>query len=435
MGSETNGQYESTERMSELRMVVTRKGVVPLAGSQLSFEFGSVVWWLLLPIIAANVSDASATQISVIVTLSTVANLVASLPFGVIADRASARSTMITCSAAKVGIALVVLGGVIAGYLPVWVLFIMAFLGGMAECLYYIGQQAVIPKVLSDDDLVGGNSILRGSESVAQVSGSLIGGWLMTALGVIAGPIVDIVSNVAAIAMAGGLPAERNHPKDTGSTDPEPQPGQLRTELLTGLRIVRDTPVFRTLLGCGVTLNIASSMSVAVESAFAVVTLGATPLQLGFLFAIGSVGGILAGVLATPLVKKLGLWRSLRLGLVVFCPWAFLLPLAQSGWWVLLIGIGNAAVTFGLMIVVIASATIRQRSVDADAQGRVASTFRWITGGVVPIGSIIGTVLNGFIGTRPTLVVSAILLCCGVLWVLRNQYPSAATSVPTLPHN
>lgn len=198
------------------------------------------------------------------------------------------------------------------------------------------------------------------------------------------------------------------------------------TAFCVALTIVRKTPVFRTLLGLGVTVNIATSMSVAVESAFAVVTLEATALQLGFVFGIGSVGGIIAGVLATPFVKKFGLWRSLRLAIIVFCPWAFLLPLAQPGWWVLLIGIGNAVVTFGLTVVTIASATIRQRTVDADTQGRVASTFRWIAGGVVPIGSIMGTLLNGLIGTRLTLVVCAVLLCCGVAWVARTEILPAA---------
>ena len=62
--------------------------------------------------------------------------------------------------------------------------------------------------------------------------------------------------------------------------------------------------------------------------------------------------------------------------------------------------------------------SLRQRLIPSEQLGRANATLRTIVWGTLPIGMLIGGALGGAIGIVPTLIVSVLVGCCAIPWLL-----------------
>lgn len=173
----------------------------------------------------------------------------------------------------------------------------------------------------------------------------------------------------------------------------------------------------------GTWINFVLSVSGALETSFALRVLEASSTQLGLMFAAGSAGGVVGGLYASTLESVLGPGRAARWSLVVVAPFALLIPLSSAGWGVLVMGAGNAVVTFGVTVFAVASLGIRQRWAAALDLASHMAVFRWLGGGAVAGGMGLGVAATAVMSPRVVLLGAALGMIAGSLWFATRGDP------------
>ena len=97
---------------------------------------------------------------------------------GQLADKFE-KSTLITITVA-IELAVMAMGAVGLLTSSLWMLLGALFLGGVQSTLFGPVKYAILPQVLDESELVGGNGLVEMGTSVAILVGMMIGGWLMS---------------------------------------------------------------------------------------------------------------------------------------------------------------------------------------------------------------------------------------------------------------
>src|SRR4029079_1011063 len=216
---------------------------------------------------------------------------------GAASDRFSARTTMLGSGLLR-GVVVAVLAALtLTGSLQFWHLLVAAVVVGAATAFFVPAGQAMLPRVVSADQLHAGDAPLNLSRTAAMVLGSAAAGVLVAAVGAGAALAVDAAASVLAAALRLPLHGSRNRSAARqGSTL-----GDVREGLVYAWR---DTPLRVMLIVIGV-LNLGALGAIEVglpTLAFQRFSEGATALGATFAaWGIGStVGSIVAGARPTP---------------------------------------------------------------------------------------------------------------------------------------
>jgi predicted MFS family arabinose efflux permease len=220
---------------------------------------------------------------------------IAGIPFGgVLADKFSARWIMLLTDAVRMvvvaGLGLVVLSGTP----PVALLIGVALVVGLGEGLFLPSSFALLPNLLSDDDLGSGNSMA----SIATQSGSLLGPVLGGALVVAVGPGPALLVDAATFAVSAiSLYGVRRGAAAAGASEVD-EP-------------VEDGPSFLDVLRHGRLLHIVLMVGVIGNLVYAGASEVAIPTLAHARFGAGGYSAILVGmgagmILGAVLVRKFG---------------------------------------------------------------------------------------------------------------------------------
>jgi MFS family permease len=153
----------------------------------------------------------SAATLGVIGFLNTIPNLAFALPAGVLADRFDRRKVLLLFQGANMGVALAlaVLWG--TGELTVFLMGVLAFLGGTFGTLSFPAFQAYLASTVPEEDLESAVALNSLSLQVARFVGPAIAGFLLAS----AGPTwvfgVNAFSFLAVLGALALLPPSRGH--------------------------------------------------------------------------------------------------------------------------------------------------------------------------------------------------------------------------------
>lgn len=383
-------------------------------------EMGSAVTQLALPLTAVVLLKASTFEVGLLVSADTLAFALIALPAGAIVDRRTKRGIMLACD---VGRALIIGSVPLAwalGVLTLGQLYVVALVTGVGTVFFDVSYQSYLPVLLRAEHLMDGNGKLGATQSFAQLAGPGLGGGLVGAVGAAGAMTADAISYVVSVASLLGIRTREQRGGTQGAADSGAGSGarrSLRAEIAEGLKFVVGHPILRKVVACTGTSNLFSSMTMALEIIFLVRVLHVRPAFTGVLFAIAGVGGVLGGIFAGRLARRIGsariIWFSiLVIGLPVFLP-----ALAEPGWLVVLFPIGFAAFWFSAVVYNVAQVSYRQTVTPPHLMGRMNAAVRWIVWGTMPLGGVIGGALGTAIGIRPTLWIGFIGSWAAGFWV------------------
>lgn len=367
-------------------------------------NFGDGISLLAYPWLASAI-----TRNPILIALVAVAQrlpaLLFSLPAGVAADRYDRRRLMIGANVIRTVLTLAVAGVILSRQsgLPgpdevtefvstdsvlYMTLIVATLLLGVAEVVYDTSAQAFLPLIVADDDLERANGRLLAAEIVSnQFIGPPVGSALL-AVGAALPFVVDgatFAVSAALIAVVVTLP--RTMPAVTGTSAVVTAAPSWRGEMTAGIRWLWQHKTLRDIAFVVAALNLFHILTMAAYVLFAQEVLGASAFQFALIGAAGAVGALLGGWAAPRIRLRLGRSGSIRLVLFGASGFSFVVGLSSS--WVLAAAM-FAIADFLSVVLNVVTISYRQQLVPDALLARVNSVYRFLVGGVLPIGLVLG---------------------------------------------
>jgi MFS family permease len=374
---------------------------------------GTQVTTLAIPFTAAVVLGASPMQMGVLTAAGFVPWLVFGLFAGALVDRVSRRAVMIWTDLARVVLILTVPLASLLGVLTYGQVVAAALLMGVMAVFFDTASGAFLPSVLAKDEIMEGNAKLSASASITSVAGPALGGILVQLLTAPIALVVDGLSYLASASLVTRIKG-RETPAVVKS-----RPGVF-TEVREGLRFLLRHRTLRALVGEAVTGNLGASMNVALLVLFAIQELHLSAGEVGVAMAFSGVGGVVATLLTRRAADRFGLGKTIAASCVVSGAGALLIPFVSGSPFLAVVLLAVAYFLWGGSVTTysILAGSLRQLATPERMLGRVLASTSVAISGVNPIGALLGGVLAGLIGFRPTLIVAGTLVLLATLWMV-----------------
>ncbi len=386
-------------------------------------ELGSQVSQLAIPWLAAVGLHASPIEFSLLGVLGFLPFILFALPAGVWVDRLRRRQILIAGDASRAVLLTLIPILWATGVLRIWHLLVLQFVIGCFTVFFDVAYQSYLPALIEREHLVDGNSKLQLTVSVAQVGGPSMTGGLIAAITAPYAIVVDaasfVVSTVFMLRMK-----HRESPPRYDADEPRPK---MWPQVKEGLVWVLGNRYLRAIAGCTATSNFFGQVLFAIFILYAVRVLHLSSVQLGVVFAVGSVGSIIGALLANRLQKRLGVGRAIVGYAVVFSCAGILFPLAPRSFPIPELMAGLALFGFASVAYNITQVSLRQAITPERLQGRMNAAVRWIIWGTIPLGTLTGGAIGQAVGLRAAMWVGAIGGIPVFLWVLLSPVRSIRT--------
>lgn len=404
-------------------------------------HFGSSITGIALPFVAITLLNAGPLEVAILNLADFLPFLLIGLLAGALVDRLPRRAVLIGGDLGRAALILTIPIAYLAGLLTLTQLIAVGFSVGVLTVFFDVAYQAYLPSLIGREDLVEGNSKLEFSRSAAGLLGPGLGGLLVDILRAPVAMLVDAASFlVSAILLATikdhHAPDKADHEdadqlhQDAGAS-PSPARRAMRIEIADGLRFVFGHPVLRTIGAATATSNLFSSIAGAAFMLFAINELKMSPALIGAAFSLGSVGGLLASLVAGPISRRFGVGRVIVATVALGGPFEFAVGFGTAGsdaLNLLLVAAAGFAMGGSGTIYNINQVSLRQAITPETMSGRMNATMRWFVWGTMPIGSIIGGIIGETLGVRAAILIGGagaslafIPLLFGPVWSIKEM--------------
>jgi MFS family permease len=377
---------------------------------------GSQVTLLAIPITAAVTLGATSPQMGFLSALGSAPALFFGLFAGVWVDHHKRRMVLIGSDLGRALVLSIIPLSAILGTLKVEVLYLVGFLAGTMGLFFNVAYRSYLPGLVGRDKLVKANSRLELSNSVAEIIGPGLAGGLVQIIGAPIAIAVDAFSFIISAISIGMIRAP----------EPDPSPARINThlwtEMIEGWHHVFSEGRLRALASCITSLSFFNAIFESVQILYLTRQLGLSAAWLGIIFASGSVGFLLGAIVTDKVDRRIGLGRSLLLGVLLTGGSDLFFPVAgriHTQW--LVIGLLILAQLFfgiGLTMFQIGQVSLRQSLTPNQLQGRMNATLSMLSWGIAPLGALLGGMLGLVVGLSPTLFVAALGEMAAGLWLV-----------------
>ena len=393
------------------------------AGQTVS-DLGTQVTTLAIPLVAVLNLHASTFQVGVLRALAMLAFLLVSLPAGPLVDRWRRRSVLLWCDLVRALAMVGLFAALLFDLLAMWQLYTAAFVTGLASVVFGIAFDSYRVGVVPKSRLAEANSMFAVTESVSRFAGPGLGATLVSWAGARAAVLLDALSYLVSFVF---LAVWGDHESDRRPAHDKNSRGGLRglvREMREGISFVRSERVLSRLTAYTAVGNTALFAGIAVMLVFMVDTLHLSTTTVGLVFMVGEVGGFLAGLAATRLMRAVGSARILWAA-ALCAPVGFLPVFATPGNAVVVLSLYMLGSSARFVTYDIAQYTYRQSVCPPELLGRMTASIRWVVGTAAAVGSLLGGWLGVVAGPRTTLACAAAVLTAGALLLVLSPLRKA----------
>ena len=384
---------------------------------------GGQVMILALPLTAAVLLQASATQMGWLTTMEILPFVLFSLPVGVWLDRVRKLPVYV---AGEVTLALVVAGVPLAwwqGWLSMTWMYVSGFMLGTVFTTGGTAAQIVLTQIVTRDRLVEAHAKNALANSGAEVAGPGLAGALIKLTGAPLALLVDAALLLASALVLRGIVILEDRP-------PRADTHFLR-DLGQGLRFVLRHRLLVALAAAVGVWQMCQNAAVVVQILFATRTLGLSEQAVGLSYMGMGIGTIAASVYGHRISRRLGPGPCLVLGFAVCAGGWLLLSVAPANrWGVVAFALMLMMYAIGAVLVFINFLALRQAVTPAPLLGRMTSTMRWLI--LIPAvpGALWGGWLGQHVGLRSALAFAG---GCGVALAVVAWHVPTIRRVRALP--
>jgi MFS family permease len=291
----------------------------------------------------------------------------------------------------------------VRGGAQVWVVFVVLVWEGMVQQFFTPAQQAMIPRVVPDNQLVAANGLNGQVGAVSRLAGSALGGLIAAAGGIAGIALVDAGSFVISAAV---LTLVRTSGTVERGEAHRSRLLALAEDLRIGLRLSTTHRLLRKLMVFAVITSIGEGIVGTLFAPFFRHVLHGSSQSFGLFLAAQAIGGIAGGAVVSSVGPRLAAWRLVSYGAIGFGVVdlaIFLYPLGYIAVWpamagIVLAGLFGALCMAGLL-------TLFQRNTEDSHRGRVFGAL----GAADGIAVMAGSLAAGYL-TRPFAIIPVIAI-------------------------
>jgi len=331
---------------------------------------------------------------------------------GTVADRGDRRRILI-CVVSIQALLSALIGGLV--YFHVWALWQLAIISvmfGITHAFEGPAYSALLPQLVPREKLGAAVALDRSVFHTARVIGPALAGIMVATLGTQSAFFANALSFLGPIIILLMIPPA---PKVSAE-----EAKARRSGFIDGWRHVRsDRPTFRMVLIMAASALLCSPLVVILLTFYARRTLHLDPMGIGWLMSLTGVGAVFASfsLLAIPPAKRL---LCIRLGAALSVLAMLALAAATN--------FPTAAVAFSLLtlglnfLFGIGNQIVQERAPDA-LRGRVSAVASMSFVAVIPFSGIVIAALDGWLGMRTAIVVSAVGYALTAGFILARRWP------------
>jgi MFS family permease len=397
-------------------------------------ELGSSLSWFALPIVAAVTLKVSPGQMGFMRALGNVPVVFVGLLAGVWVDRVSRLRLLIGLNLAAAALVASVPLAYALDALTVEHLYALSLAFGLLWPFWGAAHNAVLPSIVTPDQLVDGNSKLQLTWTASGIAGPGIGGVL---IGLVRAPflmLIDAASFVVTVMFLAGV--RTRVPEQTGDDAP---PGRVRSQILDGLRATFVDPIQRAITIPRAILDLLDSLSMTVIVLYILRDVRLTASLMGLAFALSSVGFVAGSLIAPRVERRLEIGGMIAFGLFLVAASPYTMVIANDSLPdavnVLFFAIPGFIGGTGGVIQFIGLSSLRQAITPERMLGRVWASASVLGAILAVVGAAVGGILGETVGLRAAVIVAAVGYAVPFVYVwlspLRHATRIAATADTT----
>ena len=367
-------------------------------GGQAVSAFGDAISLTVLPLLVVALTG-SGIAMGVVGVLQLLPDLLLGLPAGALADRWDRRRMIIVADLGRAMLTALIPLSVLLGWPTMGVILLVAFPVNALRVLFLAAWTAVMPSIVSVDQVGRSSGYAEAIFSASYVIGPAVAGFLVAVLG--PGPTLAIdaasfvFSAVSLMLIRRPLRAAR-----------EGVETHLLNEIREGIAYIVREPVLRVTISYWTIVAVASAPIVPVTIFFLTIDRGEGPGVVGLILSAYGLGSLMGALVATRFTHgRLG-----RLMLIAnFGSAVMIVCFALGGQALVQAGFAMAAGICGALVFV-PYITLRSTIPPNHLMGRVGSSARTISVGLAPIGTLLAGLSLDALGGQTTLMAIALIL-------------------------
>ena len=361
--------------------------VVSALGSSMS----NIVFPLLILALAQAdpaLAPVAATMAGIAGALASLPYLIFSLPVGALIDRWERKRVMIICDTLRAINFATIPIAMFMDTLTIWQLFVNSFIEGTFFVFFNLAEVAALPRVVQKRQLPQASAQNEAGFIAAFAAGPPLGGFLYGNVSRALPFIFDSISYAASVVSLLFIKT-----KFQGERKVEER--HILVEIKEGLSWLWSHPLIRYMAFLTGAANFVGSATGLILIVMAK-SMGATEAEIGWMFTIGSLGGIAGSVLGGQIQKRFSFGQ-----VIISVGWVqlLILPLYLLAPNFFFLGVVSAFIFMMGPIYNVVQFSYRLALIPDELQGRVNSTFRLVAFGFQPLGQALAGVLIDSIGT------------------------------------
>jgi MFS family permease len=386
--------------------------------------FGTYISTLALQVLVLDSLRGTATDVGLLNAARWLPYLFFGLLAGALVDRRPRKPVLVGTDLAR-GILLLAIPVLYAvGRLNLVVLIVFVAFFGVFSLFGDAASQSFLPRIVGRRDLLAAHARADQSDAVAQTSGPLVAGGLVTLLGAPFAVLADAVSYLfSALAISRVRVVE---PREVSGSSLR----GLRAEIAEGLRWVYRHRVLAPMAVGSHVWFLANSMLGTVFVSFVLLELRLSPFELGITLAAAGVAGLLGSSFSTRFGMRWGAGRAVIIcNFLMSVGWAIIavVPTGNGQNWfvILLLAAGQAVYGLALGLSNANEMGYRQAVTPDHLQGRMNTTIRSANRAMIVVGAPAGGLLAVSIGYQPTLWIGIAGFAAAALLLAASPFRSA----------
>ncbi len=394
--------------------------------AQILSAFGSRITRTAIPIIAVGALAVTPWEAALLSALSYAPYMLAGALGGGFVERASKTRLMVALDLLRF---VIVIAAPLAWYfnlLNFWMLCGLAAATGAASALFQNADVAVLPRLVSKDQLVNANSRLQATESLAELTGPGAAGLLIAVLTAPVAMIVDALTFIWSAFWLWKIPRDATSAVEEPSASAGPKPAMLdtlREDIVIGFRAIAGCPPMRAIITATAFWYVSAGFFFATFMLFLMRDLGMSPAVIGIVISVGGVSALLGSLMARPMAKAVGYGPAIVLAFCIsVAGLLMLIPAAafKEGSIVFLVAqqfLGD----FGMMIFTILAVSLQQKLLPENQLARANGFNQVVNGAGMTVSILIAGLIAQSIGVTNTIMIGAGIALVGVLPLLTRH--------------